>query len=61
MGIEEEAVNSSWAEWSDGLGGKESTRKALWRRASMNHFALTWKITQHCKSTTVSYKIKIKF
>lgn len=29
MDVEEEVINSTWAGWSDGLGGKGSTVKAL--------------------------------
>lgn len=27
----------------------------------MNHFAIHWKLIQHCKSTILQYTIKIKF
>ena len=29
MDVEEEVINSTWAGWSDGLGGKVSTVKDL--------------------------------
>ena len=40
--------------------GKESEKEWLYVYAWLNHFAVHVKLTQHCKSTVLQYKIKIK-
>ena len=41
--------------------GKEPEKEWTYVYVYLNHFAVYLKLTQHCKSTTLQYKIKIKF
>ena len=41
--------------------GKESEKEWIHVDVYLNHFAIHLKLTQHCKSTRIQYKIKIKF
>ena len=41
--------------------GKESEKKQIHVYVQLIHFAVRLKLTQHCKSTILQYKIKIKF
>ena len=38
----------------------ESEKEWLCVYSELNHFAVHWKLTQHCKSSILQYKIKIK-
>ena len=40
--------------------GKESEKEWIYVYVQLNHFAIHVKLTQHCKSTILQYKIKIK-
>ena len=40
--------------------GKEPEKEWTYVYVYLNHFAVYLKLTQHCKSTTLQYKIKIK-
>ena len=39
---------------------KEAKEKQIYVYAQLIHFAVHLKLTQHCKSTLLQYKIKIK-
>ena len=39
---------------------KESEREYIYIYVKLSHFAVCLKLTQHCKSTVLQYKIKIK-
>ena len=41
--------------------GKGSEKEWIYVYVQLNHFAVHLKRTQHCKSTTLQYKIKIKY
>ena len=41
--------------------GKESEKECIYVYVQLNHFVVHLKLTQHCKSTMLQYKIKIKF
>ena len=41
--------------------GKESEKEWIYAYVQLNHLAVHLKLTQHCKSTILQYKIKIKF
>ena len=38
--------------------GKESAKEYIYIYIKLNHFAVHVKVTQHCKSTILQYKIK---
>ena len=38
--------------------GKESEKEWIYVYVQLNHFAVHLKLTQHCKSTILQYKIK---
>ena len=40
--------------------GKESEKEWIYAYVQLNHFSIHLKLTQHCKSTVLQYKIKIK-
>ena len=40
--------------------GKESEKEWIYVYVSLNHFAVHLRLTQHCKSTILHYKIKTK-
>ena len=41
--------------------GKESEKEWISVYVYLNHFAIHLKLTQHCKSAILQYKIKVKF
>ena len=40
---------------------KESEKDRIYVYVYLNHFAVYLKLTQHCKSTMIQYKIKTEF
>ena len=40
--------------------GEESEKEEIYVYVWLNHFAVHLKLAQHCKSTILQYKIKIK-
>ena len=40
--------------------GKESEKEQIHAYVKLNYYAVHLKLTQHCKSTVLQYKIKIK-
>ena len=40
--------------------GKESEKEWMYVYVQLNYFAVHLKLTQHCKSTILQYKIKIR-